>query len=586
MGYIKGIDRDQVMMVSLGDMVAGNSVARVIDAFVDSLDMAGLGFGPPAAEGRPPYDPRSLLKLYVWGYRKGVRSSRKLAASCRENVEAMWLVSGVRPDFRTVSDFRKEHAASMKRAFHELNERLAAGVTWGFCSVDGSKFLASNSKARNFTASKLDDRIARLDAAVRGYMEDMERADAAEDAEARAEAEAKAAEAQGRLDLYEGYLDLMAERGLSQLSLTDADARLMKGRSGFVVAYNPQTAVDSETHLVRDFEMTNAPTDHGQLLPTLARVAAGTEGVVEATADKGYRSAADMAACLEAGVLPHVIGDGPHELRLDHEDPGEAPLDPSSADPAEISRCLRAGVVPEAYAGSVSAEVRDVRRKVVDEEPDPGEPYGTPEEMAARAAEGYFVRDPSRNLVVCPAGELLRPKSAKASGAVRYANRAACARCPHRLRCLTGRREFREVEFGKDRLEAPCRAWHEAAGTEPDGSGVARGRWHYEVRRTVVLTLRPDPSRTSRRMGLSEHPFGTIKRSMGADHFLLRGLAKVEGEFALMCMGYNLTRAANLLGFDALMGLVGGAPRRARPAHRATRRTAAGAPRRSLPAAA
>ena len=120
MGYVKGVDRNQATIVTLDVMVAPDSEARLVDAFVDSLDLEKLGFRPPAAEGRPAYDPRSMLKLYVWGYRRGVRSSRKLAASCRENVEAMWLVSGVRPDFRTISDFRKDNAEALRKVFSAL----------------------------------------------------------------------------------------------------------------------------------------------------------------------------------------------------------------------------------------------------------------------------------------------------------------------------------------------------------------------------------------------------------------------------------------------------------------------------------
>ena len=563
MGYVQGVDRNQATIVTLDVMVAPDSEARLVDAFVDSLDLEKLGFRPPAAEGRPAYDPRSMLKLYVWGYRKGIRSSRKLAASCRENVEAMWLVSGVRPDFRTISDFRKDNAEAMREVFRALVERLSGAVAWGFCSVDGSKFRASNSKANNFTASKLDDRIEWLERHVDEYLGALDEADAggadAAGPLTRELVEAKLAEAQKRLELYRGYRDLMEREGLSQLSLTDPDARLMRSGGGFAVAYNPQTAVDSETHLIRDFEMTNAPTDHGQLLPTMARVAQASDGVVEVVADKGYRQSEDMAACLEAGVLPHVIaGDGArgHEVELPHE-PAEG-LDPSSEDPAELSRCLRAGEVPEAYEGVVAkAEVGTVRRRVPDGPAD--EPRGTRGDMEARAAEGYFVRDPLRELVVCPAGETLRRKGTRKSGAVVYANRAACRRCPHRGRCFGGRQEFKQVAFGKDDLEKPCRPWHEAAGTVPDAT---RGRYHYETSDVVVLELRPDVRRTSERMCLSEHPFGTIKRSMGADHFLLRGLEKVEGEFSLMCLAYDLARARNLLGFEALMDLMvaGGAP--------------------------
>ena len=471
MGYVKGVDRNQATIVTLDVMVAPDSEARLVDAFVDSLDLEKLGFRPPAAEGRPAYDPRSMLKLYVWGYRKGVRSSRKLAASCRENVEAMWLVSGVRPDFRTISDFRKDNAEALRKVFSALVERLSGAVAWGFCSVDGSKFRASNSKANNFTASKLDDRIEWLERHVDEYLGALDEADAggadATGPLTRELVEAKLAEARKRLELYRGYRDLMEREGLSQLSLTDPDARLMRSGGGFAVAYNPQTAVDSETHLIRDFEMTNAPTDHGQLLPTMARVAQASDGVVEVVADKGYRQSEDMAACLEAGVLPHVIaGDGArgHEVELPHE-PAEG-LDPSSEDPAELSRCLRAGEVPEAYEGVVAkAEVRTVRRRVPDGPA--AEPYGTREEMEARAAEGYFVRDPLRELVVCPAGETLRRKgtgsparsstpTGRRAGAARTAG-GASAGSRSSSRCPSARTTSRSRAGPGTRRPAPCR---------------------------------------------------------------------------------------------------------------------------------
>lgn len=565
MPYLNGFDREQMMFCSWGDMVAEDSEARLVDAFVDSLDLPSMGFGEAAPKGRPAYAPNDLLKLYVWGYRKGIRSSRKLADACKTNVEAIWMLSGLAPDFRTVSDFRKAHAQDMRGVFHAFNERLAGAVEWGFASVDGSKFLASNAKDRNFTAHKLDDRISWLDSHMQDYLRQLDEMDALEeptesDVVTRGIVEKRLAEAKERLERYEGYRRLLEETGASQISLTDADARLMKSKNGFAVAYNVQTAVDSNTHLIRDFEATNAPTDHGQLQPTMSRIARSEYGIAEVVADKGYQSAEDMVACLEEGILPHVIlGDGQssHELEVEYRE--AEGLDPESTDPAEISRCLHAGVAPEAYAGRISGlEVKTVRRKVAEAKSVPLEPYGTPEEMAERAAEGYFVRDPLRNLVVCPAGETLRQKSVKRSGAIRYANKLACKRCPFRERCLRGKQEWKEIDFTKDQLEKPSRPWHEAMGTAPDGAGVTKGHYSYEKVKVVSFRLTPDLAKTTQRMCLSEHPFGTIKRSMGEDHFLLRGLAKVEAEFSLMCLGYNIRRAAALLGFQRLMDLMVG----------------------------
>ncbi len=164
MGYVEGVDVKQMMMASWDDMVDPESIARLIDAFVDSLDLQGLGFqkASPAEEGRPAYDPGSLLKLYLYGTRNRIRSSRRLAHSCLVNLEVIWLVKAVQPDFRTISDFRKDNIDSMKKVFHEFNRRLAQATEAGFQSVDGSKFRAWNSKDRNFTLSKLDDRIKRI----------------------------------------------------------------------------------------------------------------------------------------------------------------------------------------------------------------------------------------------------------------------------------------------------------------------------------------------------------------------------------------------------------------------------------------
>ena len=157
------------------------------------------------------------------------------------------------PDFRTISDFRKDNIGSLKKIFQEFNRRISGAVEWGFTSINGSKFLANNSKDNNFTKNKLDDRIKWLNAHTDEYT------------------------------------------GVSQLSLTDADARLMKNKNGFAVAYNPQTAVDSATHLIRDFEMTNQVTDHGLLSPTMSRMREEEpDKILETVADKGYENAEDM----------------------------------------------------------------------------------------------------------------------------------------------------------------------------------------------------------------------------------------------------------------------------------------------------
>lgn len=575
MPHVKTFDRKQIMMCSWDSFVDPWSTARLIDAFVNSLDMKKYTTKGKSPEGRPSYDPAGMYKLLIYGHRNEIRSSRKLAKSCRVNLEVKWLVGGVEPDYRTISDFRKDNIDSMKEIFHEFNRRLSGAVEWGFSSIDGSKFTANNSKNANFTKNKLDDRIQWLNAHSDEYLRILEEMDEQEDLEETPEQltreliEAKLKEAQERLAKYEAYQRIMEETGASQLSLTDADARLMKSKNGFAVSYNPQTAVDSGTHLIRDYNMTNQVTDHGQLMPTMEGIREENGGILEAVADKGYQKEEDIIECLENGIIPHVItedGQDGYELELTYE---ESDADVTSTDPEELKKSLHAGKIPEAYKDVITdIQVKEVRRRMKEETPEAEEVksiYGTPEEMKNRAMEGYFVRDPEKNLVYCPNGEILRQKSIKKNGNIRYSNKNACKHCKNRNQCYKGKNEWKEIDFTKDCLEKPCKDWLKAAAKE-DGENVGNtenpstpggnGKCRFEKKMVVKLFFKPDRTKTAERMCLSEHPFGTIKRSMGSSYFLLRGLRKVTGEFALFCLGYNVERAKNMLGFDKMMELM------------------------------
>lgn len=566
MHYVQAFDRDQFMMTTWDSMVDPESTARLIDAFVDSLDLSDYGVKELASEGRPPYDPKGLLKLYVYGSDNGIKSSRKLAKSCRVNVEVKWMLGGVEPDFRTIADFRKDNIDSLKKIFNEFNKRLTGAVEWGFTSIDGSKFAACNSKNNNFTKNKLDDRIKWLNGHIEEYLRILDDTDRQEDFEDNPEwltrevIEEKLQEARERLKKYEGYQKIMEENGQSQMSLTDADAKLMKSKNGFVVAYNPQTAVDSETHLIRDFQMTNQVTDHGLLDSTLEGVREESEGIIETVADKGYESEKDMVKCLEDGIIPHVItddGKDGYELEIWYEEADD--INAESTDAEDLKKALHAGVIPEAYEDVITdIEVKEVRRKVSEEEVKVSVEsiYGTSEEMMERAKGGYFVRDPERNLVYCPNGEILRQKCIKKNGNIRYANKNACRHCPNRNKCYKGKNEWKEIDFTKDCLEKPCKDWLKTEGKKPDIGGANKGKYHFETKKVVRFFLKPDRKKTAERMCLSEHPFGTIKRAMGFSYFLLRGLKKVTGEFALMCLGYNIKRAKKLLGFEKMLELM------------------------------
>ena len=564
MPYVTGFDRNQLMCCSWDTLVDEESIARIIDAFVDHLDMQKYGVRAAAAEGRPSYDPRSLYKIYIYGSRKGIRSSRKLAESCKVNLEVKWMTRGVEPDFRTIADFRKDNIESLKEIFHEFNRKISGAVEWGFSSVDGSKIQACNSKDGNFTKNKLDDRIKWLNGHTDEYLRILNEMDSRDEDEespggyTRETLEAKLKEAQERLERYEKYQKQLEETGASQLSVTDGDSRLMKTKNGFTVAYNPQTAVDSETHLIRDFQMTNHVTDHGLLESTMSDVKAeNPEEIIELVADRGYENTQDMGRCLENGIIPHVMtddGKAGYEIELPFE---EAEADFESTKPDELKKALRSGKVPKAYADIIQdMRVENVRYKVTDEKAVTDNVYGTPDEMMEKARSGYFVRDPERNLVYCPAGEILRQKCIKKNGNIRYANKNACRHCRNRNKCYKGKGEWKEIDFTKDQLQKPCREWLKAEGKKAAAIKMPVEKWHFEQKKVVRFLLKPDREKMNQRMCLSEHPFGTIKRSMGGTYFLLKGLKKVAGEFALLCLGYNLERAKNLLGFNKMMELM------------------------------
>lgn len=287
--------------------------------------------------------------------------------------------------------------------------------------------------------------------------------------------EAKFKEAQGRLARYESYQKMLEETGASQLSLTDADARLMKNRNDFGAAYNPQTAVEPETHLIRDFEMTNQVTDRGMLSPTMEGVWEEIpDEILEVVVDKGYENEEDMIKCLKNGIVPHVIKvddkDG-CELAIPFE---EAEADTGNTNPKELKKSLHAGRGTEAYKDVISdMKVEEVRRKVK------GEPmqaeksesiYRSPMGMLEGAKTGYFVIDQERNLVYCPGEEILRQKCIKKNGNIRYANKNVCKHCKNRNKCYKGKGQWKEINFTKDNLEKPCKEWLKEEGKEYDSA--------------------------------------------------------------------------------------------------------------------
>lgn len=530
---------------------------RLFDAFVDSLNLEQLGFAKAVSEtmGRPSYDPRDLLKVLLYGYFYGVRSSRRLARECKCNVELMWLTGKLTPDFRTLSDFRKDNIQCMESVFKEFNRyclKLKI-LSKSFISIDGSKFKAVNAKDRNFTLNKLDDRLAWLDSNIKHYLSALEEADN-EDSDrnlTREEIEAKLKTLQERKERYEGYLREMESTGQKQKSLTDPDAKLMKCNEGFCVGYNTQTAVEDGSHMVVGFKVTDSPTDHGQIteLASEVKTDVGVD-VIEAVADKGYQSPEDMSKALENGVVPNVIQrDGETEVTVDFEyNPAEATeLNPSSTSSDDIRKCLQAGTIPDVYGGILSnpeiISVKNTEYTIADD----AVLKMTHEQMVEEARKGYLIRDPHRNLVICPEGAILRQKSIKRNGDIRYCNKLACKNCKNK--CTKS--PFREADFSKDKLVMKVKGYNHNDNDKPD-TGT-------KVNKKVVTTqkvrfhLKLDEKKMNERKCLSEHPFGTVKRAIGMSYLLLKGKTKVVGETALMLLSYNLRRAISIKGVEDMV---------------------------------
>lgn len=559
MAYKKGSDRRQRVLFPdcIDEYVEADAPVRLFDAFVDSLDMDGLSFvrSTPAETGTPGYDPRDLLKLYIYGYFYQVRSSRKLARECKCNIEVMWLLGKLTPDFRTISDFRKDNKGSITKVYKEFN-RFCMGLklfSKSYISIDGSKFKAVNAKDNNLTLSKLDDRIKRLDEHIALYMEELDTYDHEEGRKlSKDEIQSKLDVCKERKERYEGYRDQLEKSGESQISLTDPDSRLMKANEGFCVGYNVQTAVDAESHMIAGFQVTNSPTDHGQLTSVASEVKADYDvPVLESTADKGYECPEDHADALASGIVPNVIqrdGGCTEQVQFDYNEATITDEQKASTRPEDLRACLEAGVIPDAYNGVLSdVEFREIKTRVADV-PSSDIIKMTPEQMRAKAFEGYFVRDAERNLVYCPQGEILRQKSIKRNGSIRYCNKLACKRC----KCKCTSSKFKEADFNKDTLIKAVDARKKQEPKDENKDNLKPPRTSV-VRKVVQYVLHLDQNKMDNRKCLSEHPFGTIKRTLGQYYFLLKGFAKVGAEMGLFCLSYNLRRAISLKGVPALV---------------------------------
>lgn len=592
MGYIRGVDREQVVLLpdTLDDYVSADNEVRVIDAYIDGLDIGGIGFKAMASkEGRPGYDPRDMLKLYMYGYLNHVRSSRRLQKEAARNVEVMWLLKKVAPDFRCIADFRKDNAKAIKEVFK---------VFVGLCNkagllsheavvIDGSKFRAVNADNKSYISSNVSKVLKDIDERIDRYMSELD---------SRDKEEAKPGELE-REDLAK-VLDYLERRkaqltdalkeiertGGNQICTTDTECRVMKTRDGLRPSFNVQTAVDADHHLIVHYDVTDECVDWNLLK---AGIDASKEALevehLEGIADRGYGSSDEILECLLAGDTPTTHPNKGEKSRIfrfnktDDEIPEEIK---QSTDPEMLKKCVAAGVLPEVLKRE-DIEMEIFKRREVGSgvyiNKATGELASYSEMKAAgglcreqidvqreEPIQKYFERDIEKDIVICPMGQTLfyagpgSPGGKRDDTVRRYHRLSACQKCPNK--CTMGRRRilsFREGETRKeetfyDRAKQGKIYRRTNHPFKPLQLSEEESRWS----EWVILRYYPNQQHLRKRNTIVEHPYGTVKRWHGAGYLLTKGKVKAAAEMGLSFLAYNFRRVMNILGFARTMEMV------------------------------
>lgn len=388
MGYIEGSDRRQIMMIAYDDLVEKNSIARLIDRFIEVCDLAKMGFrhAVPVKTGRPAYDPAAMTKLYLYGYETGIRSSRKLEIETRRNIEVIWLMNNLKPDHKTIAEFRRQNIRPIQKLFHEFVMLCKSWDLIGgeLIAVDGTKIKASNNKKMNYSRKKLDARLAHIDEQIQNYLTDLEDFDSQDEhSESVINTTDRLQKLLERKELYENYMSQLDSNGENELSVVDPDARLMgNNRGGVDMAYNVQSAVDSKNDLIIEYDVSMNPSDQNQLGKMVKNVKRRLKlKCFTVLADKGYYNGRDLQRVKKYKVKAIVSRQGP-------------------ADPIN-------------------------------------QPF--------RFHTDKFKYDLAADTYICPMGNTLYPHNKKTAKRRNFFNKTACAECQHRDKCTSGERPFRTV---------------------------------------------------------------------------------------------------------------------------------------------
>lgn len=542
MGYIQGADRNQIILLpdTLDDYAGRDNEVRAIDAFIDSLDISLMGFkADPAKEGRPGYDPRDMLKLYMYGYLNHIRSSRRLQKEASRNVGLMWLLKKVVPDFRCIADFRKDNAKATKevsKAFVELCNR-AGLLSHESVVIDGSEFRAVNADNKSYVSSNAKKVLLDVEEKIIRYMKELDETDTAEPRPGALTKEDTA----GVLDYLERRksqlteaLEQMAGSGENHICTTDPESRLMKTRDGIRPGFSVQTAVESENHLIVHYDVTSECTDWHLLVDGIdASKAALGVGNLEGIADRGYSNGEEILQCLLNGDTPTTHpnkGEKSRMFRFQKTD-------------MEVTGELVSNAEMKAQGGLEKAPV-EVRR-------DP-------------PLQPYFERGIEKDIVICPMGQTLfhagpgHPNGRKDPSIRRYHRLSACLKCPNK--CTLRKRRIVSFKEGETRKEE---AFYEKARenrivrkTSRRFKVITLSEEESSWDEWVILRSYPSQQHLRKRNTVVEHPYGTVKRWNGAGYLLTKGKLKAAAEMGLSFLAYNFRRVINLLGVNGIMELI------------------------------
>jgi transposase len=423
MMHIAGQDRSQLLLLpeSLDDYVGPENPVRFIEAFVDGLDLTAAGFArvTPKRTGRPGYAPADLLKLYIYGYLNRIRSSRRLEAETHRNIEVIWLLRHLKPDFKTIADFRRDNRKAFRPVFRQFVLLCRQLDLFGreLLAVDGTRIKAVNNKDRNFTRASLTKFIELADAKLDDYLQRLDQSDATERKTGGSRVDnlaEKIAAVRARRTRCQEMLAQLDRTGEDQISLTDPDSRAMAAHTHVAVGYNVQVAVDVKHKLIVEQQVTNQVVDMGRGWPKVPPSIAWWNGQTRVLT----QTAEPAKEILDVETIDVVAAKGYFKIE-------------------DIEACEKAGIVPY------------VPR-----------PQRGPSVKAGYFRKDEFQYDAGNDSYVCPAGQRLYPYSSsllRGLKKVNYVNKLACDDCKIRSQCTGGK--FRTVsrlenEAVLDRMQA------------------------------------------------------------------------------------------------------------------------------------